>query len=107
MLIEALESSDQERIVPLGFAEPHSYSGNHSEIAFTPAKNVTIASMLANARSALGATFKSPSGYSYYIDKYTPCYIANRGDLKFNSDKIGPVLVAYLCGKEHEQGETK
>jgi len=96
-LINALAAADQDYVAPLGFAEPMSYRGYYEDLAFEPAQNVTVASMLAHAKSALGATFTGYKGGEYTMHEYTDCYIAEYG--KSGGDKIGPVLVAYLTGK--------
>ena len=96
-LIDALAAADQTYIAPLGFGSPHSYRGNYFDIAFEPESNVTVASMLAHAKSALGATFRGYKGGEYTMGEYTDCYIAQYGF--GDGDKIGPVLIAYLTGK--------
>lgn len=96
-LIEALETADQTHVAPLGFGEPMSWRGNYRELAFEPAENVTVAEMLAHARSALGRTFEGYKGGEYTMKEYTNCHIARYGE--DGGDGIGPVLVAYLTGK--------
>lgn len=96
-LIDALAAADQNHVAPLGFAEPMSYRGYYYDVAFEPAHNVTVASMLAHAKSALGATFMGYKGGDYTMGPYTDCYIAGWGQC--DGDKIGPVLIAYLTGK--------
>jgi hypothetical protein len=96
-LITALEAADQTHIAPLGFGAPGSYRGDYSELAFEPASNVTVASMLAHAKSALGATFTGYKGGEFTMNEYTYCYINERGHS--GGDRIGPVLVAYLTGQ--------
>lgn len=53
---------DPGRVVPVGFGGPHCYRGDYTEVTFEIRGNVTIGSMLAAARSALGAAFKGWSG---------------------------------------------
>ncbi len=96
-LIDALAAADQEHVAPLGFAEPMSYRGDYSQLAFAPTKNVTVASMLQHARSALGQTFEGYKGGEFKMDKWTDCYINEYGES--GGDRIGPVLVAYLTGR--------
>jgi len=93
-LIDALAAADQTYVAPLGFGSPHSYRGYYEYVAFEPAENVTVASMLAHAKSALGATFTGYKGGAYTMDEYTHCYIARYGES--GGDRIGPVLMAYL-----------
>lgn len=96
-LIDALAAADQTYIAPLGFGSPHSYRGYYFDLAFEPAENVTVASMLTHAKSALGATFTGYKGGEYTMGEYTDCYIAGYGES--GGDRIGPVLIAYLTGK--------
>lgn len=96
-LIDALSAADQTHVAPLGFGEPMSYRGYYEELAFEPARNVTVASMLAHAKSALGATFTGYKGGEFTMHAHTDCYIAKYREV--GGDKIGPVLVAYLTGR--------
>ena len=96
-LINALAAADQDYVAPLGFAEPMSYRGSYYDVAFEPAHNVTVASMLSHAKKALGATFIGYKGGDYTMGPYTPCYIARWGEC--DGDMIGPILVAYLTGQ--------
>ena len=95
-LIDALAAADQDHVAPIGFGEPMSYRGYYEELAFEPARNVTVASMLSHAKSALGATFTGYKGGEFTMHAHTDCYISEYG--KTGGDKIGPVLVAYLTG---------
>lgn len=96
-LIDALAAADQTHVAPLGFGKPMSYRGYYHSVAFEPVENVTVASMLAHAKSALGATFDGYKGGEYTMSEYTDCYIARYGES--SGDMIGPVLVAYLTGR--------
>lgn len=91
-LIEWLEHQDGAKVVPHGFGEPCSYRGYYEDVAFAPAENVTFASMLANAKSALGATFQGYKGGEYTMNEYTDCWIAEYGTS--HGDKIGPTIKA-------------
>lgn len=99
-LIEALAGADQDYIAPLGFGRPDSYRGYYDHVAFTPERNVSVASMLANARSAMGATFEGYKGGEYTMGEFAPCWIARYGSSE--GDCIGPTLVAYLTGRTGE-----
>ena len=96
-LINALAAADQDYVAPFGFGSPDSYRGYYFDVAFEPERNVTVASMLAHAKSALGATFTGYKGGEYVMGPHTDCYIAQYGECY--GDKIGPVLIAYLTGK--------
>lgn len=96
-LIAALDAEDPNLIVPLGFARPHSYRGYYSELAFEPALNVTVGSMLAAARSAKGATYQGWKGGDYTMDGYTDCWLAEQGRC---GESIGPVLLALMLAAD-------
>jgi len=98
-LIAALSGANQEHIAPMGFGTPMSWRGDYSQLAFAPAVNVTVASMLANARSALGKTFIGYKGGEFKMHEFVDCYIDEYGES--GGDKIGPVLIAYLTGEHH------
>ncbi len=92
-LIETLEAADPEHWVKHGFGEPHSYRGDYSEVAFTPVDDVTVGSMLAHARAALGQTFIGYKGGEYTMHEFTPTWIAEYG--RSNATGIGPTLLKY------------
>lgn len=79
-LIEYLKNQPQETLVLNGFEGPHSYRGSYCELAFKPAKNVTVASMLACAKEALGATYTGYKGGEFTMCEYTNCYLAEYGE---------------------------
>lgn len=77
-LIAALEAADPAQRVPLGFTEPHSYRGYYDELAFEVTADVTVGAMLADARSALGATYQGWKGGDYPMDADTPVWLVER-----------------------------
>ena len=95
-LIEALEAADPEQTVPVGFGNPHSYRGDYSDLAFQPAANVTVASMLSAAREALGSTYHGYKGGAYTMHEYSRVWLAWYGE---TGESIGPVLLSYMLGK--------
>lgn len=93
-VIERLEKEkDPERVVPLGFARPHSYRGYYEDLAFEPAENVTVRSMLEAARSAIGQTFGGWKGGDYTMDEWTTVWLASPGD---TGETLGPVLLDLM-----------
>lgn len=88
---------DKDRVVPFGWGKPCSYRGYYEDLAFAPADNVTVGSMLAHARDALGTTYYGYKGGDYRMDEYTRCWIATYGDS--NGQAIGGVLLALLLGE--------
>jgi len=94
-LITALEQADPDLVVPWGFRGPHSYRGDYDQLAFEPAANVSVGEMLADARSALGATYTGYKGGEYTtMDEYTDCWIAPYGTGM--GETIGPMLLRYM-----------
>lgn len=93
-LIARLEREDPARVVPLGFANPHSFRGHYMELAFEPVRDISVGDMLAAARSALGETFQGWKGGDYTMHEHTSCWIAQRGDSSDN--QIGPLLLDLL-----------
>lgn len=79
-LIVALAKADRDLVVAHGFGSPHSYRGDYSEVAFEPAENVTVGSMLDYARSADGKTFTGYKGGEFTMGGWTDCYLAEYGD---------------------------
>jgi hypothetical protein len=92
-LIEALEASDAAKVVARGFAKPHSYRGYYDELAFEPAANVTVGDMLADARSALDATFEGYKGGLFTMQDFTDCWLAEYGCC---GETIGPLLLKFM-----------
>ena len=95
-LIEFLQAQDSSIVVPKGFAKPHSDRGDYSELAFTPADNVTVASMLSYASSAIGECYEGYKGGSYLMGEWTPVYIGCWGEC---GEDISLLLMEYMVGK--------
>lgn len=95
-LIEALEKADQTKVVPHGFNNPHSYRGYYEELAFVPAENVTVASMLAAAKSAIGRTFTGWKGGDFTMGEWSNVYLAKIGN---TGEELGPRLLAYMLAE--------
>ncbi|MEU8902144.1 MazG-like family protein [Streptomyces mirabilis] len=93
-LITALEAADPNQTVRHGFANPHSYRGYYMDLAFEPAANVTVAAMLADARSALGATYQGYKGGDFTMDAYTDCWLSLEGEA--SGDSLGSLLLQLM-----------
>jgi len=93
-LIKTLEQADPTMVVPHGFGSPHSYRGYYEDVAFSPAANVSVASMLEHARSALGQTFTGYKGGEYTMGDWTDCWISEYSTA--SGDKIGDTLMYYM-----------
>jgi len=96
-LIDTLKKADQNHIAKRGFSEPMSYRGDYYQVAFNPVRNVTVASMLAHAESALDQEFEGYKGGTYLMHGGVDCYICQYG--ASDGDKIGKTLAAYLTGE--------
>lgn len=103
-LIEELEKRDPAQVLPLGFAKPHSYRGYYERLAFEPALNVTVGTMLADAHKALGTTFTGYKGGRYTMGPYSNVHLAYYGDC---GEEIGPTLLALLLGDSRETVATR
>lgn len=94
-LIKALEAADPDKVVPIGFENPHSWRGNYAELAFEPAANVTVRSMLEAAWEAEGTTYEGWKGGDYTMSLLSDVHLAERGDI---GEPIGPLLLRYMLG---------
>lgn len=74
-VIERLKRENPSRLLPVGFAAPHSYRGDYSDLAFELRHNITVGEMLAAAESAVGATFEGWKGGDYEMRDYTDCWL--------------------------------
>lgn len=104
-LIAALEAVDPDRMLPLGFSNPHSWRGVYSELAFEPTANVTVREMLADARSALGATFEGYKGGQYTMDGLTDCWLDEEGSSM--GETLGPILLTLLLAAGQLDVDTR
>ena len=94
-LIEILQKADPDHVCKVGFGAPMSYRGYYDELAFEPAENVTVASMLKNARSALGGTFIGYKGGEFLMSEHTDCWLAHYGH---TGETLGPALMRFMLG---------
>jgi len=102
-IIEFLEQQPPEKVVPVGFCNPHSYRGVYEYLAFEPTCGTTVGEMLDEARSALGKTYSGYKGGEYTMDGYTDCWLAEYGCC---GETIGPLLLGYMCGKHTTDEEN-
>lgn len=96
-VIERLESEPVEKRLKLGFGEPHSYRGYYEQLAFEPARNVTVGAMLAAARSALGKTFQGWKGGDYVMNEDSSVWLAHLGAV---GEPLGGLLLECLLDSE-------
>lgn len=104
-LITALEAEDPGKVLPLGFSHPHSFRGFYEQLAFEPTTDVTVGEMLADARSARGATYEGWKGGSYTMLGWTDCWLAEEGHGA--GEEIGPILLALLLAASQLDGATR
>ena len=100
-LIAKLEK-EPDRMVVRGFNHPHSYRGYYDRLAFAPASNVSIRSMLACAREANGATYQGYKGGEYEMGDLTDCYLASYGN---TGDELSAALLDYMLHDSRPWGE--
>lgn len=101
-LITALEAADPDRVVRHGFTNPHSYRGYYHELAFEPAANVTVADMLADARSALGSTYEGYKGGDFTMGEHTDCWLSMEGCA--SGDTISALLLELMLAEPSPAG---
>jgi hypothetical protein len=95
-LIELLEKYPQEKRVPLGIGNPHSWRGDYCELAFEPVKDVTVGDMLASARSAMGATFQGYKGGDFPMTGFSVIHLEHKGDYSDNGTAL-KILFDLMC----------
>ena len=78
-LIKRLESLDPTMVFAEGFSSVHSDCFDDRDVSFTPANNVTVASMLANAQAAMGATLNRWRGGKLVVNCDTEVYLGAYG----------------------------
>ena len=104
-LLKSIEAEHPGHIAPYGFRNPHSYRGYYEQLAFEPATNVPVAQMLADATSALGATFEGWKGGDYTMKKYTECWLAREGDSA--GETIGWLSLHLMLGLPPKPEESR
>jgi hypothetical protein len=92
-LITELERHDPEKVAPLGFDSAHSYRGYYERLGVSPAENVTVGTMLAVLRDAVGQTFEGYKGGSYEMGEWTDVHLAEYG---VTGDELGVLLLRYM-----------
>jgi len=77
--IQLLESQITYAVCPIGLINPHSWRGDYAKLAFEPILNVTIESMLREAKRAIGC-FAGWKGGVFEMGEETTIHIDYRGD---------------------------
>lgn len=99
-LIKILESAPQSRRLALGFDHPHSYRGYYEQLAFEPARDITVERMLTCARAALHQTFCGWKGGDYRMDEHTDVWLACEGS---TGETIGPNFLQLMLASESKE----
>ena len=99
-LIDELKRADPEQVCAEGFDRAHSYRGDYSLLAFRPANNVTVGTMLAVAEGALTKTFCGWKGGEYRMDRETAVHLVDNGDYT-GHDELTRGMLAYMLCREH------
>jgi hypothetical protein len=94
-VIAHLKREDPNKRLPIGFKHPHSYRGYYDELAFEVAHDVTVREMLADAESALGATFQGWKGGDYEMKDWTSCWLVTE-EGNSGGETIGALFLALL-----------
>lgn len=97
-VIARLEAEDQSKIVAKGFGAGGSWRGHYSEIAFAPAYNVSVASMLECARKMVGRTLYGWKGGEFPVTLDTECHIANPGVSNGDEDALTQYRMDEMLG---------
>jgi hypothetical protein len=100
-LITALEAADPNQVVSHGFHNPHSYRGDYYDLAFEPAQNVTVASMLEAARTALGTTYQGWKGGDFTMGADTWCWLSEQGTA--SCDNISSLLFELMLSQPADE----
>jgi hypothetical protein len=104
-LIAVLKADpDPDRVLPIGFANPHSYRGIYADLAFEPAKNVTVRSMFEAARSALGNTYEGYKGGDFTMNAYTEVWFSEYGT---TGETLGETFLQLLLSQRPSDTEEE
>lgn len=96
-LILELKKEPQDKIIKYGFAHPHSYRGDYSELAFEPSENIPVSVMLKHAEDSLEKEFIGYKGGEYVMSDYTNVHLAQYGDCGEDITLYG---LAFMLGRE-------
>ena len=92
-VIERLKNEPQDNVIKNGWGHAMSYRGYYEELAFSPANNVTIGSMLKEAEKALNNTYEGYKGGDFTMDEYTNVHIAKYGQ---TGHELSEMLLNYI-----------
>lgn len=94
-IISVFSRFPADKVLPVGFSNPHSYRGDYYCLAFEPKENVTVEDSLTALKSALGQTYEGYKGGEYTMDDYSRVYLAEYGN---EGDEVGRMLLNAILG---------
>jgi len=97
-VIERLEQeANEDKIVPMGFTDPHSYRGYYNDLGVEPAENVRVEEMLRDLKQALGTEYTAYKGGQFKMTKSSRVWIANYGTIN-PGQLVSSILLDYMLG---------
>lgn len=107
---DALENNDF--VFTNGFITPHAYRGNYGQVAFQPAKNMTLAEIKCSLISALHDTFVGYHSDEYRYDKNTPVNLSligvcNNDDAENFEKLVSIMLNEYFDADQSTEPKKK
>ena len=98
-LIQTLKEQPQDKVVKIGFHNPHIYwASPDGDLAFEPKRNCLISEMLELAKAQVGRSMcPNHSALDWLIDENTSVYLAFEGEHGVETD---PILLAFILGIE-------
>lgn len=103
-LINRLQQEDPNRIIPIGFCNPHSYRGCYSELAFEIELNTNIRSLLSSAEYAVDEDFEGYKGGIFRMTTGTDCYLVV--DHSCSGIEIDTALLDRLLLNQNSDGRV-
>lgn len=96
-LIERLKKENPDKVVKLGFHDPHSNRGYYDQLGFKPKENVRVGDMLNAALVAMGNTYTGYKGGEYTMGPYTEVNLSRWGE---SGESIGETFLELLLSNE-------
>ena len=102
-IIDRLLEEDPDTLLSVGWDEEDSYRGFYEELCVIRAENVTIATMIACLRRAIGNTYGGYKGGLFIMSEQSNVYLVHEYNEGF-SEQIGvDMLDLMIRGKENER----
>jgi len=97
-VIRRLSLEDPNKVIALGFHNPHSYRGDYADLAFEPATRCRVGDMLATAEQALDQVYEGYKGGEYRMTAYSQVWIANEGSS--SGTLLSPTVLELMLRQE-------